>query len=129
VCGEGCINEHKQAVPNSVVFQNYVIDQLVKIFIVSCRISWMIIVIERICNDQIQFVLLLISVIYFIHFNIILSIFTPNPAALYALSNISATYFFRTITHITNCFQLTPISSNFLPNTPQVQFCTLNTFR
>jgi len=40
------------------------------IFIVSCQISWMIIVIERICNDQIQFVLLVISAIYFMSISI-----------------------------------------------------------
>jgi len=36
-----------------------------------------------------------------INFSTALSIFTHNPADLYALSKISAKYFFCTVTHIT----------------------------
>jgi hypothetical protein len=101
VCCEGCITEHKQAVPLSVcAVRSVELDQLVKIFIVFYQTPWMTMAILCLIIHQIIFRPLVISAVSLMSISVLyLSIFTSNSAALYALSNISGTYFLCTIRH------------------------------
>ena len=116
VCCEGCITEHNQEVSHSVCAErNFRTGSTVQDNRFY-QILKLITVILRLYIDQIKFRPLIISVISFI-FNSILSfsIFTHNPAALYALSNINVIFLLHNHTHNNLCFHLTPISSNFPP--------------
>ena len=78
------------------------LDQLVNKFIVFCQISFLLMEILWVGIDQINFSYHRCTIYFFISISILsLIISTCNSAALYALSNISATYTFRTITKIT----------------------------
>ena len=67
------------------------VDQLGKIFIIICQISWLKTLILRLYSDHVESAInkhvSLISILI-----LSLSIFTSNPAALYTVSNISLLY-------------------------------------
>ena len=66
------------------------------------QISWLKMAIFWICIYKVIFILVIMSAFCLISISILsISMFTRIPAALFAVSNISATYFFCIITHKT----------------------------
>ena len=100
----GMVNtKYKQAVPHSVCAERSVrIDQLCKIFVGVYKILRLVSLILSLYIDQIKYIPLVTRAISLIPMSMLyLIISTRNPAAPYAVSNISVTYFFCKITHIT----------------------------
>jgi hypothetical protein len=102
VCCEGCITEQQQVAPHSVCAEwtfrtrstgQDILNTSTYIVAVNCDL--------KIIHDQIKFSLLVRSSFSLLSISILsLSISTHNSAALYAVSNISGTYFFYTNTYI-----------------------------
>jgi len=101
---EFCITEHKKAVRHRVVRSGFSeLYQLVKIFIVVYQIHvlWPITVLLILYFDQIIFIPHShIHHFFYVHFNIILKLFTRTSAPPFPHTNISGTYFFCTSPHL-----------------------------